>query len=213
MNTSRTVVFGLSGNPPTKNHALFIKHLLSLPRFDKVRVVLSNASPLKLAEDYLEPEARLELLKVMLEAEGLLSDKLVIERLELDRPPPSYMIDTLKALKARAPDERITLALGLDTLKTFTKWHEWSAFGGLCEIEFYPRADEVMSEEEIDEALEPLKQAHINAHAIDTTQEPVPMTKGSATDARAHYKFGYKGVPEGITKVVDEMIRERGYYS
>ncbi|MCH9756936.1 MAG: nicotinate-nicotinamide nucleotide adenylyltransferase [Gammaproteobacteria bacterium] len=210
----KTIVFGLSGNPPTQNHLLFIQYLLSLKGYDLVRVVLSAQSPLKPLEDYLSAENRFELLKAMLESASVDWNRCVLERLEIERPPPSKMLMTLKAFIARAKQqgisEQITLVLGLDALKQFTDWYEWDAFGSLCEIVFYPREDEMMSLEEQDEKLKVLHKAGIKAFVI--RDEVLPMVAGSATKARAHYALGRQGIPEGITEVVDKLIRERGYY-
>ena len=211
-----TIVFGLSGNPPTKNHARFIKHLLSLPQYDLVRVVLNNCSPLKLLDEYLPARARLELLQAMLRAEQIDLSRCVLERLEIDRPAPSYMIDTLKALLARAKadaiNEKITLALGLDALNHFTDWYQWDAYGPLCDLLFYPREGEIICPEAISEKLDVLQHAGIKAKLVDVTQEKILMVEGSATAARMYYQAGKLGVPEGMTTAVDKIIRARGYY-
>lgn len=215
MQTLKTMVFGLSGNPPTENHLRFIQYLLSLEDYDLVRVVLNAQSPLKSEETMITPEGRFELLKAMLQSAAVDFKRCVLERLELERPPPSYMIDTLKALLARAHqngiDEKITLVLGLDALKQFTNWYGWDAFGSLCEIHFYPREGECMPANEIAEKLKQLHEVGIKALVVKPN-EALPMQRGSATAARAYYVSGKEGVPEGITTVVDNIIRERGYY-
>ncbi len=209
----KSIVFGLSGNPPTQNHLLFIQHLLSLEGYDLVRVVLNAQSPLKAPEDYLPAESRFALLKAMLEATSIDWDRCVLERLELERPPPSRMKDTLEALIARSKQrgisEKITLVLGLDALKQFTNWYEWDSFGALCDIHFYAREDEVMSSEAVAEKLRALQDAGIKAVVVF---DKTAMVAGSATKARLYYETGQSGIPEGVTDVVDKMIREQGYY-
>jgi nicotinate (nicotinamide) nucleotide adenylyltransferase len=216
MQVLKTIVFGLSGNPPTQNHLLFIQHLLRLKGYDLVRVVLNAQSPLKPLEDYIPAESRFELLEAMLKSALIDWNRCVLERLELERPPPSRMMDTLNTLIARSRQqgisEKITLVLGLDALKQFTDWYEWDAFSTLCEIQFYPREDEVMSSEEITSKLRVLHDVGIQASVISRRDEVLPMIAGSASKARAHYASGQSGIPEGITEIVDKLIREHGYY-
>ena len=43
---------------------------------------------------------------------------------ELDREPPSYTVDTLRALAARTPSAELWLLMGTDTLATLGRWKE-----------------------------------------------------------------------------------------
>jgi nicotinate (nicotinamide) nucleotide adenylyltransferase len=212
----KSIVFGLSGNPPTKNHLLFIQHLLSLKNYDVVRVVLNAQSPLKSLENYISPEARFELLQAMLEAAKVDFNRCVLERLELLRPPPSRMIDTLNALIARSKQqniaEKMTLVLGLDALMQFTDWYQWDTYADVCEIKFYPRDNLKLAPAKITQQLNLLQTAGIKVILVSREDEMLPMVAGSATAARLHYASGMQGRPEGITKAVDQLIREHGYY-
>lgn len=216
MKQVRTLVFGLSGNPPTQNHLLFIQHLLKLPGYDLLRVILNHQSPLKQSQDYIPAEARFALLKAMLKSAEIDLKRCILERIEIDRPAPSRMIDTLTILHQRAKQhgfrEKITLVLGLDALKVFTDWYQWDTFGALCEIKFYPRDNERMSDQAIKQKIDILRAAGIKARFVSRQEETVPMLTGSATSARQYYASGKSGVPEGISEVVDQMIRAHGYY-
>jgi len=46
-----------------------------------------------------------------------------LSRLELDRPPPSYTVDTLEALAASEPDAERWFIMGGDQLTGFASWH------------------------------------------------------------------------------------------
>ncbi len=41
---------------------------------------------------------------------------------ELDREPPSYTVDTLRAIAARRPGDELWLLMGTDTLADFARW-------------------------------------------------------------------------------------------
>jgi nicotinate (nicotinamide) nucleotide adenylyltransferase len=211
-----TIVFGLSGNPPTQNHLLFIQHLLSLKNYDLVRVVLNAQSPLKSPDHYISPEARFELLQTMLKSAQVDLSRCVLERLELERPPPSRMIETLSALSARSKQqdisEKTTLVLGLDALMQFTDWYQWEQYATVCKIKFYPREHLKIAAEDIAQQLVILKKAGIQATLVSREDETLPMVAGSATEARLYYARGMRGRPRGITREVNQLIREHGYY-
>jgi len=49
-----------------------------------------------------------------------------IDQRELDRPTPSYMIDTLQSLKAEyGVDTSFTLIIGMDNFQHFHRWRDW----------------------------------------------------------------------------------------
>jgi nicotinate-nucleotide adenylyltransferase len=74
-----------------------------------------------------------------------------VSRLEVDRPGPSYMIDTLKALHleliAEAGEDaadprrrpRMRLLIGSDQALDFTQWREWRAIVDLAPPVVMPR--------------------------------------------------------------------------
>jgi nicotinate-nucleotide adenylyltransferase len=45
-------------------------------------------------------------------------------RIEVDRPGPSYTVDTLKQLKAERPGDEIALVLGADRAVSLPQWHQ-----------------------------------------------------------------------------------------
>src|SRR4051812_35056016 len=47
-----------------------------------------------------------------------------VSRIEIDREGPSYTVDTLRELKARAPDEELVLLIGGDQAAALRSWHE-----------------------------------------------------------------------------------------
>lgn len=74
---------------------------------------------------------RLAMLKL---AAAELTDRLVrelgdvpavaVDDIELNRPPPSYTIDTLQVMRVRAPDDRHVLIMGLDSLLSLPRWKQ-----------------------------------------------------------------------------------------
>ena len=76
------------------------------------------------------PEQRLKLLRLAVEDEPALH----IDTRELGRDGPSYMVDTLKSLRAEIGEESLCLALGLDALLGLESWDRWREIANLCHL-------------------------------------------------------------------------------
>jgi len=76
------------------------------------------------------PEQRLKLLQLAVEDEPALH----IDTRELVRDGPSYMVDTLKSLRAEIGEESLCLALGLDALLGLESWYHWREIANLCHL-------------------------------------------------------------------------------
>jgi nicotinate-nucleotide adenylyltransferase len=57
-----------------------------------------------------------------------------VSRAEVDRPGPSYTADTLRALRAQAPDDELVVILGADQASALPSWHEPDGVLGLARV-------------------------------------------------------------------------------
>jgi nicotinate-nucleotide adenylyltransferase len=62
-------------------------------------------------------------------------------RLELDRPAPSYSIDTLEAIRASEPESALFLLLGEDNLPRLEEWHRFEDLKALVQFVVLDRSD------------------------------------------------------------------------
>jgi nicotinate-nucleotide adenylyltransferase len=62
-----------------------------------------------------------------------------VEPLELERPGPSYTVDTLRALHAREPGVRFALLVGADAARELPQWKEAAALPGLATLVVFAR--------------------------------------------------------------------------
>lgn len=53
---------------------------------------------------------------------------------ELERSGNSYTVDTLKTLKKSYPNQHLFFIIGLDSLLTFTRWHQYQEILSLCHL-------------------------------------------------------------------------------
>ena len=65
--------------------------------------------------------------------------RLRAEPMEIERPGPSYTVDTLSALRARHAARPLWLILGADAFLRLPSWRDWEALPGLCHLAIVPR--------------------------------------------------------------------------
>ncbi len=122
-------VFGGTFDPIHYGHikpALSVKQALNLSqlRFIPNRVPPHRETP------WLSSEQRLILLKTALQD----YPDIIVDERELKRDGPSYMVDTLRSLKADFPDETLCLIIGMDAFYGISSWFEWRVIFDLCQL-------------------------------------------------------------------------------
>ncbi|MCS6943837.1 MAG: nicotinate (nicotinamide) nucleotide adenylyltransferase [Sutterellaceae bacterium] len=127
-------------------------------------------------------EHRLRMLQLAIAGEP----RFFIDRIELDRPGPSYTIDTLRALRAQLPDTPLVLVIGADQMQRFDTWREWREIPRYAHIAVARRNDAVLT------LTWPLAEFY-NAHwapqlpaalAGSVLDLPMPPSDASATEIR-----------------------------
>ncbi|SMF94048.1 nicotinate-nucleotide adenylyltransferase [Methylomagnum ishizawai] len=124
-------IYGGTFDPIHYGHlrtALEAKEILGL---DQLRLVPCQIPPHR-ATPGATPAQRLALLEAALaDAEPGFR----IDTRELERPGPSYMVDTLESIRAEIGDtEPLCLIAGLDAFLQLHRWHRWRDLPGLAHI-------------------------------------------------------------------------------
>ena len=70
-------------------------------------------------------------------------------RVELDRPGPSYSVDTLEQLRAENPGAELHLVVGEDVADSLDSWHRAEDVKDLCEIVLVDRHPSDVSSTEV----------------------------------------------------------------
>ena len=117
-----------------------------------------------------------------------------VERVELDRPGPSYTVDTLKALRARDPGAELTLLLGADAAAELDAWHRAEELPGLARIVVFGRPG-----------------APMPATPLITGTVEVPAIEISATEIRARVRAG-RPIRYWVPDAVAEYIARHRLY-
>ena len=75
-------------------------------------------------------EARLTMCEYAIGADA----RFGVSRIEIDRPGPSYSVDTLRELRERAPDDELVLLIGGDQAAALRSWREPEALLDLAVV-------------------------------------------------------------------------------
>ena len=113
-------ILGGTFDPIHHGHLRLALELLERLQLKEMRLLLSARPPHR-NQPMASAQQRLHMLQAaLIETPGLYAD----DR-ELRRSGPSYMVDTLREIRAELPDEAVCLALGMDAFLGLPTWHEW----------------------------------------------------------------------------------------
>ena len=119
-----------------------------------------------------------------------LQSKVALTDIEVNRPGPTYAIETVNQLRAFFPGDFFTLILGSDAASQFEKWHRAKDLKAIVEILVVRRPGEAKS-----------KFPEVQIEALDI----------SATQVRSLLESG-EDVSLYISDAVLTYIKERGLY-
>ena len=109
-------ILGGTFDPIHNGHLHIASEAAARLRLQQVRF-MPCAQPVHRLQPVVPAEQRCDMIELALRQRP----DFVLERLEVDRGGPSYMVDSLREMSARA-DERLLLLLGTDAFNGFTGW-------------------------------------------------------------------------------------------
>jgi nicotinate-nucleotide adenylyltransferase len=130
-------LLGGTFNPPHLGHLVCAQEAHWQLELDVVVFLPVAVPPHKEAEDDPGPEVRLALC----EAATAKDERFAVSRLELDRPGPSYTVDTLRAIHETSPGDELTFIVGGDMAASLPEWREPEALLELATLAVAERAD------------------------------------------------------------------------
>jgi len=130
----RIGVFGGTFDPVHNGHLLPVEAAAKKFGLHRVYYVPARISPHK---DSPPTDARHRVAMLALALQGRPDWSIDLE--ELDREPPSYTIDTLRAISARHPEHEPWLLMGTDVLSGFARWRAPSEILRLARVAAFER--------------------------------------------------------------------------
>ena len=113
-------IFGGTFDPPHIAHLVLASEAYYQLGLDRLHWVLTPFPPHKQGRQILPLQTRLDLLTAALDTEPAFE----LSRVEIDRPPPHYALDTLQILGEHFPGDELVYLIGGDSLHDLPSWHQ-----------------------------------------------------------------------------------------
>ena len=125
--------------------------------------------------------------------------RFTVSRVDIDRPGPTYTIDTLRDLRAERPDDELFFITGADALADILSWKDADALWELAHFVGVTRPGHVLSDKGLPEDR--------------VTLQEVPAMAISSTDCRARVGGGepvWYLVPDGVVQYINKYCLYTG---
>jgi len=133
----RLGLYGGTFDPVHVGHLLLAQDALEQLKLDAVLFIPARQSPFKPGKTGANEKQRLAMLKLALKGR----EKFWLSRCELDRPAPSYAIDTAEEIHDAFPRADLFWLIGADQLPDLHRWHRAKELGKLVTFALLPRGE------------------------------------------------------------------------
>ncbi len=113
-------IYGGTFDPIHHAHLILAREAREILALEKIIFVPAAISPGK-DSPVASAEMRLSMLRAAIENES----GFIVDECELNRPPPSYTIDTVEEIRRREVDSEIYYLIGEDNLAALASWHRF----------------------------------------------------------------------------------------
>jgi nicotinate-nucleotide adenylyltransferase len=122
-------VFGGTFDPPHLGHLILAAEAQHQLALDCVLWVLTSDPPHKTGQSISSWPIRLELLEAAIGE----NQRFIISRVDIDRPPPHYALETMRLLQRDYPEAELVYLMGGDELRDLPTWKQPSEFVSACD--------------------------------------------------------------------------------
>lgn len=197
-------IYGGTFAPVHNGHVHAARAFFEAVNPDKLLIIPTLIPPHKQITFMDDPIDRLEMLKLAFKDEPTYNEKIFISDYELNSPPPSYTVNTLRHFAKEA--QHITFLVGTDMFLTLDKWREPEEIFKLCTVAFMRRGIENSDiSTQIDERLIFYRNKY-NADILVIDKQPIEISSSDIRDGDDELREKY------LPSAVFEYIKERRIY-
>jgi nicotinate-nucleotide adenylyltransferase len=126
--TTINAIFGGTFDPPHIGHILPLQETADILNLTEISLMPANIPALK--KGISKGQHRVAMTRLLCAEDP----RLKINLTEFSRESVSYTVDTLKHMKKTEPKQAIIFIVGLDSLLSLHKWHEWDQLFKYCHL-------------------------------------------------------------------------------
>lgn len=115
----RIGILGGTFDPPHSGHLILASEALEQLNLDQVLWVLTPDPPHKQDQVITTLPDRLTMVELAIEG----NPRFILSRVDIDRPPPHFAVDTMVILRQQSPEDEFYYLMGLDSLDDLPDWH------------------------------------------------------------------------------------------
>jgi nicotinate-nucleotide adenylyltransferase len=186
MTLKKLGIFGGTFDPIHHGHLILARDAIEQLQLGELLFVPAAISPHKLTQRPAPADARVKMLRAAIEGEP----RFCLDVMELERPAPSYTVDTIELLKAREPDVEFVYLIGEDNVEKLPTWRRFADLSKLVQFAVLDRSGLQTS------------------HPYPTVRRHIDI---SATDIRNRVARG-ESIRYLVPPAVEKIIRERQLY-
>jgi len=196
----RVGVLGGTFDPIHIAHLVIAEESRARLNLDEVLFVPAGTPPHKLNKHITAVEHRLAMIQLAIAS----NPYFVLSRLDIDRPAPSYSVDTIEALRRQlGPQVLIYFIIGMDSLSEMPTWHEPERLVALCEFAVINRPGYQVDLSQLETALPGV--------VPRVTFVPAPEISVSSSDIQHRVQMGFPIKYQVLPAVEDYIYQHRLY--
>lgn len=127
-NEQINAIFGGTFDPPHIGHLMPLQETADILQLPSVSLMPANIPALK--QGMSEGHHRIEMTRLLCD----LDPRFTVDLSEFERNSVSYTVNTLKQMKENRPKQTIIFIIGLDSLLSLHKWHNWEQLFNYCHL-------------------------------------------------------------------------------
>jgi nicotinate-nucleotide adenylyltransferase len=196
----RLGIFGGTFDPPHIAHLILAAEAHDQLQLDRVLWVLTPNPPHKPGQPITPVETRLEMVQACIQD----APAFELSRVDMDRPPPHYAVDTVQLLQKAHPDDVLIYVMGGDSLLHLHTWHKPLHFIQACAgIGVIQRSDEEIDLAALDARLPGLagKVQIVNSMVLGISSSEIRLRAAASKPIRYYLHPG-----------VFKLIQNKGLY-
>jgi nicotinate-nucleotide adenylyltransferase len=123
-------IFGGTFDPIHHGHLILARDAIETLQLDRLIFIPAALSPHKLEQQPTPPAVRMEMVRAAIEGDP----NFAVDAMELERPPPSYAIDTVETLRQRESGTEFFFLVGEDNIARLSTWHRFPELAKLVQF-------------------------------------------------------------------------------